>query len=370
MHGGEMTVASDYGQGSTFTFTLPLRAEDVGPRLTPSSGTSAAVQTPVAAPTAPATPVRHSEEDLTDELDLDLIMSRPEADADAAQAVESAAPPAAPSPLHVLVVDDDPDIRRLLALQLESKGFEVTQVSSGREALALVKERRPDLITLDVMMPGLDGFETLAALKAEAESADIPVVMLSVLPEEERGFALGAADYLPKPPDPDQLVLSIREVLAQPNAAPSDATRALRVLVVDDEPDLVGWLQTALQTHGITVIAAHGGREGLAKAVSERPDAIVMDVRMPDMSGLDVIRALKDDPVTAGIPVIFMTASDINKSTARARMIGLGAAELIGKPFSADTLVTEILRQTQLLQELQPAGAASTAGAQNGHRPL
>jgi putative two-component system response regulator len=95
-----------------------------------------------------------------------------------------------------------------------------------------------------------------------------------------------------------------------------------------------------------------------------------MDVRMPDMSGLDVIRALKDDPVTAGIPVIFMTASDINKSTARARMIGLGAAELIGKPFSADTLVTEILRQTQLLQELQPAGAASTAGAQNGHRPL
>ncbi len=217
------------------------------------------------------------------------------------------------------------------------------------------------------MMPGLDGFETLAALKEATATAQIPVVMLSVLPEEERGFALGATDYLPKPPDPEQLMDIIREVLAH-GATPTRDLSSLRVLVVDDEPDLVSWLETALGRQGMTVIAAYGGREGLAKAVSERPAIIVMDVRMPDMSGLDVLRALKADPVTADIPVIFMTASDIDKRTVRARMLGLGAAELLGKPFSADILVDEILRQTQLLRELQPVGSALAGDPQTGQR--
>jgi CheY-like chemotaxis protein len=254
-------------------------------------------------------------------------------------------------------VDDDPDTRDLLAFQLESRGFRVTRAGSGREALTLARQERPDLITLDVMMPGLDGFETLAALKQEERTANIPVVMLSVLPEEERGFALGAADYLPKPPDPDQFVQSIRAVLDDGNGPSTGAERTLeglRVLVVDDEPDLVGWLRTALSAHGLQVLPAYGGQEGLDKARTERPDVIVLDVQMPDLTGTEVIRALKADPTTATIPVIIMTASDIDKRTARARMIGLGAAELLGKPFSVETLVSEILRHTDLLPTPPP----------------
>ncbi|HMA32872.1 MAG TPA: response regulator, partial [Chloroflexia bacterium] len=269
---------------------------------------------------------------------------------------------------------DDPDTRRLLALQLEGRGFQVTQVPSGRDAIALAREARPDLIILDVMMPGLDGFETLAALKQDPVTADIPVVMLSVLPEAEKGFALGALDYLSKPLDPDQLIQTIRGVVAidAPKGRPAKGARRgaaakIRVLVVDDETDLVTWLQNALQAQDMLVLPAYGGQEGLAKAHSEQPDVIVMDVKMPDMTGLEVIRALKADPVTAKIPVIFMTASDIDKRTARVRMLGLGAVELLGKPFSADDLVSEILRQTKLLQDLQPTAPEDLAGAQNGH---
>ncbi|MDQ2810010.1 MAG: GAF domain-containing protein, partial [Chloroflexota bacterium] len=373
MHGGTMSVESELGAGSTFTFTLPLRVgDDVAvrvPELPP--GLPVLLPVDLSATTVPV--LARTMEELSDDLDLsdfdlavaasDALTNRPPA---AAPTDGVPADPPAPLP-HVLVVDDDPDTRRLLGLQLAGHGFRVSEASGGREALALAAADRPDLITLDVMMPGLDGFETLAALKEAAATAQIPVVMLSVLPEEERGFALGATDYLPKPPDPEQLMDIIREVLAH-GATPARDLNSLRVLVVDDEPDLVSWLETALGRQGMTVIAAYGGREGLAKAVSERPAVIVMDVRMPDMSGLDVLRALKADPVTADIPVIFMTASDIDKRTVRARMLGLGAAELLGKPFSADILVDEILRQTQLLRELQPVGSAVAGDPQTGQR--
>jgi CheY-like chemotaxis protein len=138
------------------------------------------------------------------------------------------------------------------------------------------------------------------------------------------------------------------------------------VLVVDDEADLVTWLKTALETHGIVVLPAYGGTEAVSRARADHPDVIVMDVQMPDMTGLEVIRTLKSDPATAGIPVIFMTASDIDKRTARARMLGLGAVELLGKPFSVDELVGEILRQVDVLNELQPAEAAAAPTTQNG----
>ncbi len=185
---------------------------------------------------------------------------------------------------HVLVIDDDAAVRDLMARFLGKEGFRVATAAGGEEGLRLARELQPDVITLDVLMPGMDGWSVLAALKADAALADIPVVMLTMLDDRNLGYALGAADYLTKPLDRERLV----SVLGR-------YRQDLPVLVVDDDPDFRDLARRTLEREGHTVIEADNGRAALARLRDTTPGVILLDLMMPEMDGFDVVAAIREN---------------------------------------------------------------------------
>ena len=173
--------------------------------------------------------------------------------------------------------------------------------AGGEEGLRLARDLRPDAITLDVMMPGLDGWAVLAALKADGATASIPVVMLTMLDDRSLGYALGATDYLTKPIDRERLV-----------AALAPYRRELPVLVVDDDADLRALLRRMLEREGYVVAEADNGRAALERVQERTPGAILLDLMMPEMDGFEFLEELRRDEAGRGIPVIVITARDLS----------------------------------------------------------
>ncbi|HWA87902.1 MAG TPA: response regulator [Opitutus sp.] len=260
MMGGDIRVASEPGQGTTFTATVPLRVREEGGTRSPF---------PVA--TAPAM-------------------------AAAPAAGESSGP-------LILVVDDDPAVLDLLSRDLTREGYRVHTAANGRDALALARELKPRLITLDVMMPSMDGWSVLAALKADGGTHDIPVVMVSIVDDKQLGFALGAADYLTKPVDRDRLATILGRL------APHAADRL--ALVVDDLPDNREMLRHALESEGWEVAEAGDGRAGLATFADRQPALILLDLMMPVMDGFEFLRELRARPDGRAVPVVVVTAKEL-----------------------------------------------------------
>jgi len=206
-----------------------------------------------------------------------------------------------------LVVEDDTRFADLLVHQLAAAGLAAVVVPSAEAAWQVLARRRPDLVTLDVLLPGEDGWAFLARLKAEPGLADVPVVVVSVLDDDGRGMALGATDVLQKPVSRQALESALNELGLNPVPG-----RTTTVLVADDEPAAVEILATYLGHRGCCrVLRAGGGAEAIALARAERPDAIVLDLLMPVVSGFDVIRALRADPATAAIPVLVVSGASL-----------------------------------------------------------
>ena len=205
---------------------------------------------------------------------------------------------------RVLVIDDEETVRDLMRRFLGREGFEVVTARDGAEGLALARDLRPMLITLDVLMPGLDGWSVLEKLKADPELADIPVVMLTILDDKNKGFALGATDFLTKPVDRERL----RAVLA--NYGGHKAER--RALVVEDDPDTRVWLRRMLREEGWTVLEAANGREALARLADVAPDVMLLDLIMPEMDGFELIEKLRHDEVWRRLPVVVVTAAELS----------------------------------------------------------
>src|SRR5207237_1369752 len=214
MMGGDVTVDSEVGRGSTFTSRRP-----------------AVVAEAVEEPAAPA----------------------------------PAADRVIPGVGTVLVIDDEAAVRDLMQRFLTKEGFRVVTAAGGEEGLRRARELRPDAITLDVMMPGMDGWAVLSALKADAAVADIPVIMLTIVDDKNLGYALGASDYLTKPIDRERLV----KVLTQHR-------RDLPVLVVDDDAGLRQLLRRMLEPEGFTVVEAENGRVALERLADVRPSVILL----------------------------------------------------------------------------------------------
>ncbi len=276
MMGGEITVTSEPGKGSTFLVTLPAEFGAV----------------PAATPARPA-----------------------------------AAPPSGEMPRGsvVLVIDDDQSVRELTERFLSRKGFEVVTAADGHEGLRLARELHPAAITLDVLMPQLDGWTVLAAIKGDPELADIPVILMTIIDDRTRGYALGATEYLIKPVNREKLTAALRSACG---------TAGRRVLVIDDDEAMRNGVCRFLRRDGWEVDEAANGRLGIESLEQSRPDVIMLDLMMPEMDGFEFLVAMRGRPEWRDIPVLVVTAKDLTADE-RARLnghvervMGKGSAEL------------------------------------------
>ena len=209
--------------------------------------------------------------------------------------------------LLALVVEDDDQAAELLRVQLESEGFRILRATTAEIALKLAEQEHPDLITLDILLPGMDGWEFLERFKQHPLFASTPVVIISIVADLGRGLSLGAAHVMQKPIAREELTAALTAL-----GFCTDATAAIKTaLVVDDDPKAVKLVCSQLESFGYRTLSALGGKDGIDRARQYQPELIVLDLMMPEINGFDVVEALKSDKVTASIPIIILTAKQV-----------------------------------------------------------
>lgn len=242
-----------------------------------------------------------------------------------------------------LVIEDDELAAATLRAHLESAGFRVAWAPDAVRGLEMAAQERPDLITLDLLLPGMGGWEALARIKKSAQLSNIPVVIVSIVADKKTGFALGAAKVLQKPVVRKTLLDAIGE-LGLGVGIGGQPGRKFSVLVVDDDRKAVELIAAHLEKQNCKVLRAYGGREAITSAQRLLPDLIILDLVMPDISGFDVVEALKSRPDTAAVPVLILTGKTVTKADQQ-RLNG-DVLKIVGKAY---------LDQPQFLAEVQRA---------------
>jgi CheY-like chemotaxis protein len=323
--GGKIDVDSERERGSTFIVTLPL----VGPE--PGLPESLAAATFRKSPPVEAEGAAH------------------------AGAAEAATTGADALPL-VLIIEDDMDAAALLSETISQAGYRVRVARDGTTGLQLARELEPAAVTLDVMMPGMDGWRVLQTLKSDRSLAQIPVIVCSIVDSRPLGYRLGASDYLLKPVEPEKLLKTLRGVCAE-----GLATEEGYVLVVDDEHGIRELLTAALRQAGYNARSAASGETALKMIAQAAPRVVLSDLMMPGgMSGYEFVARLRSDPRTAHTPVIVITGKDMLPEDRR--LISGQIANVIRK---GDLLMSGLeLRLRETLEEIgvEPSHGKNTGG--------
>ncbi len=213
----------------------------------------------------------------------------------------------APGDRPILVVEDNPLAANLMSLWLSEAGYKVEVASSGEEALQKAVSSQPAVITLDILLPQMDGWRVLHRLKEMPETKGVPIIVVSIVEDKSFGLSLGAVDYMIKPVSRTDLISKIERFTSASGQRPS------RVLVIDDNPADVSLIEEIPKLDGLEVLKASGGVEGLKRARTDKPDLVILDLMMPDLDGFDVMRLLESDEATRGLPVILFTAKDLSE---------------------------------------------------------
>jgi PAS domain S-box-containing protein len=244
-----------------------------------------------------------------------------------------------PGVLTALVVEDDFKSAELIRVQLESEGFKVLHAGSAETALALAIQQPLSLITLDIMLPNMDGWAFLGRLKQVPALSRIPVVIISIVADRNKGFALGAAAIMQKPISRQELYESLVEL----GLFPLSRGQTLKVLVVDDDPRAVELIAVRILGLASLVLRAYGGREAIEIARTELPDLIVLDLMMPEVNGFDVVKCLNENRETARIPILVVTAKHITPED-RTQLNGFVTAIMNKSDFDHDGFKAEVRR--------------------------
>jgi CheY-like chemotaxis protein len=254
MLGGSIGVTSVPGEGSTFTIELPLEivAETAG------AGTA----------------------EVDEEVAADAIT--------------------------VLVVDDDPAVHDVLSATLSRQGYRLMHAKNGAEALELMRAQRPDIVTLDVMMPKIDGWSVLGIMKSDADLEHIPVIMLTIVDDRRLGFSLGASEYLAKPIDRGRLLALLRKF--------APGRKDSLVLIVDDSDDVRSLIRATVEDAGMRAAEAADGQAALAWLTANgRPALVLLDLMMPTMNGFEFLQHVRNIPDFADLPIAVLTAKDLTE---------------------------------------------------------
>ena len=283
MMGGNVSVESELGQGSTFTIQLPTYVRD---------------------------PKAESPSQFTESADS---LSKKTS--------------------TILIIDDDPTIHDIVRRFLAKQGFDVRSATSGAEGLRLAKEIHPEAITLDVMMPGMDGWAVLTALKADPEIANIPVIVMTIVDDKNLGYALGASDYLLKPIDRQQLTAVLQKYQLDQS---SDS-----IMVVEDDTATREMMRRQLEKGGWQVTEAGNGRKALETIEAAPPGMIILDLMMPEMDGFEFVHQLRQQPQWRSIPVIVLTAKELTEAD-RQQLNGYVERIFEKGSYDRQTLFTEV----------------------------
>ncbi|MGB3532185.1 MAG: response regulator [Microcoleaceae cyanobacterium] len=312
MMGGYITVKSEPNKGSTFTVVLPVEVKNL---------TSAPSEDPTHEPPETTVPESIQPPTVSPSSTLANQQSR-----------------AARTGI-VLVIDDDPISRDLILRSLNVEPLQIKVASSGQEGLHLARVLQPDVITLDIMMPDMDGWSVLSLLKADPVLADIPVIVISFIGDESRGFALGASDYLTKPVDGKRLGSLLQKY--HPHRYLGQAHTVREILVIEDEEITRQTLRQLLEHDGWQVTEAPNSTVALQQLNQYLPDLILMDLVLPERDGLELISQLKQHPLWHQIPIIVITTAEL-KPEERSQLTGYVEQVLQKGSYQPDELLLDI----------------------------